>query len=156
MSKKKSRKQQPAKAKQQKKIKAKTQPTEKQVWIDHTDPKDDFYRKIFLGLSGFVLLVMIILSFSAGINADDSYQVKYSENVVNFYTTFGEDRSALENVRIGNSEAPMQNYGGFYELMAGGVNRILGYEEREPGYHNVRQMLIALFGFVAMFFTALL
>lgn len=155
MSSKKSRKQQSTIAKQKKISKAKPKPVEKQVWISPNDPKADFYRKVFFGLSGVVLLIMIILSFSAGINADDSYQVKYSENVVNFYTSFGEDRSALENVRIGNSEAPMQNYGGFYELMAGGINRILGYDELQPGYHNVRQMLIALFGFVAMFFTGL-
>lgn len=155
MSSKKSRKTQTSKTKKPAKSKVKPNREKKQIWIDASGERDDFYKKIFLGVAGFVFLVMVILSFSSGINADDSYQVKYSESVVNFYTTFGEDRTALENVRIGNSEAAMQNYGGFYELMAGGINRILGFNEKQPGYHNVRQLLIAVFGFFAMFFTAL-
>lgn len=155
MSSKKSRKPHTKKGKQPRPPKKKPVSKVANIWIEHKDPKDDFYRKVFLGVSGFAILVMIFLAFQSGINADDSYQVKYSENVVNFYTSFGEDRSALENVRIGSSEAPMQNYGGFYELIAGGVNRILGFEEIQPAYHNVRQLLIAVFGFFAMFFTGL-
>lgn len=135
--------------------KAEPSPKEKTIWVDHKDPEDHFYRKIFLGLSAFMVVVMILLSFSAGINADDSYQVKYSENIVNFYTTFGKDKAALENVHIGTSQAPMQYYGGFYELMAGGINRVMGYTEYDPAYHNIRQMLIAIFGFFAMVFTGL-
>ncbi len=109
------------------------------------------YKKAFWGTAGVLLLLMIILSIGTGINGDDSFQVDYSEKLVDFYTTMGQDTAALY-IKDGN----MHYYGGFFEVITGLVNHGLGLDEFNPTYHKIRHVFIAFFGFLSMFFIGLL
>lgn len=113
-------------------------------------PNDSLYRKIFLGTGLLLLLTLIFLSLGSGINQDDEYQVDYSEKLVSYYATAGQDTSAL-NIPKGN----MQLYGGFFDLTTGFVNKALGYDTLDRGYHNVRHIFAAMIGFLAMLFVGL-
>lgn len=116
-----------------------------------TTPHDGLLRKVFYGLAGGMLLLLLALAPGSGINADDEYQVDYSEKLVRYYSTMGADTAAL-NIPKGN----MHLYGGLFDLTAGTINHGLGYTEYDTGYHTVRHLLIALFGFLALLFTGLL
>ena len=52
---------------------------------------DPMLQKVFWGIAAFALVVLIALSFGSGINADDKFQVDYSQKLVNYYGTFGKD-----------------------------------------------------------------
>ncbi len=108
------------------------------------------YEHIFKILAGVILLLMLILAWQSGINGDDKFQNDYAEKLVDFYLSFGADKAAL-HVPAGN----MHYYGGFFDLTTGLVNRLLGFDIYDAGYHRVRHLFNALFGFIALFFTAL-
>lgn len=113
--------------------------------------KDPFLRKIFWG---GMLAVGILLSAGAinsGINADDWYQNDYSEKLVNYYTTMGQDTSAYY-IPNGN----MHLYGGFFDIVTGFVNRALGYTEADIMYHTIRHLCIAWLGWLAILCSALI
>ncbi|GJM31367.1 MAG: hypothetical protein DHS20C18_03680 [Saprospiraceae bacterium] len=112
---------------------------------------EERYRLAFWATSVIVLFLMVILSLGTGINGDDSFQVDYSEKLVDYYTSMGQDTAAL-NIADGN----MHYYGGFFEVITGFVNRGLGLDEFTPAYHKVRHVFIALFGFLSMLFVGLL
>ncbi len=111
---------------------------------------DPMLRKVFWGLAGLGLIVLIALSLGSGINADDKFQVDYSQKLVNYYGTFGKDTTAL-NIPDGN----MHLYGGFFETVTGFANKALGYQPTNLGYHNVRHASSAILGWVAMLCAAL-
>jgi tetratricopeptide repeat protein len=113
--------------------------------------KDQFYKKIFIGAGAVVLLLTIVLALGSGINGDDEYQNDYSTKLVNYYSTMGADTSAL-NIPKGS----MHYYGGFFDIVTGFTNKTLGYEVTDAGYHHVRHIFNAIFGFLVMLFTALL
>ncbi len=115
-----------------------------------TSAADPLLRKIFLGLAGLVLLITVGMSLGSGINADDEYQNDYSEKLVAYYATAGQDTSAL-NIPKGN----MHLYGGFFDLVTGATNKVLGYDTLDRGYHHVRHIFNALFGVLLMLFVGL-
>lgn len=112
---------------------------------------DALLRKIFYGIAGLGLVIMLALSFKAGINADDKFQIDYSQKLVNYYGTFGKDTSAL-NVPDGN----MHLYGGFFEVVTGFVSKALGTTQLEQTYHDVRHASSAILGWIAILCAALL
>lgn len=118
---------------------------------DHSSSNDGTLRKLFLGLAAFVLLVTLALAWQSGINADDEYQNDYSEKLVNYYTSFGADTAAL-HIPKGN----MHYYGGVFDILSGLTNRAFGLGWTDAGYHRVRHVYNALFGFLLLFFAALL
>ncbi|MEM1218426.1 MAG: tetratricopeptide repeat protein [Bacteroidota bacterium] len=109
------------------------------------------WRMIFWALTGALGILLIIFAFGSGVNGDDIYQYDYSEKLVQYYSTFGENQEAL-NIPKGN----MHYYGGFFDTVAGFLNKLFGFEQTDLGYHHVRHVLIALFGLLAMLFTGLL
>ncbi len=113
-----------------------------------TDPQ---LRKIFWGVALLGLVLLLGLSFGSGINADDKFQVDYSQKLVNYYGTFGRDTTAL-NIPDGN----MHLYGGAFEIVTGFANKAFGYQPTDLGYHQVRHATSALLGWVAMLCAALL
>jgi len=122
-------------------------------WLERPDPsvaENPMLRKIFWGIAGFGLLAMILLSLGSGINADDKFQVDYSQKLVNYYTSFGADTTAL-NIPEGN----MHLYGGFFEVATGFANKILGFEPTTVAYHNLRHASSAILGWIAMLCAAL-
>jgi tetratricopeptide (TPR) repeat protein len=107
--------------------------------------------KAFWGVALFGLLMLVGLSFGSGINADDKFQVDYSQKLINYYGTFGQDSSALK-VPDGN----MHLYGGFFEVLTGFENKALGFEPGTLAYHNVRHVSSAIFGWLAILCAGLL
>lgn len=118
---------------------------------------DALFRKIFYGLSIVIFLITSGLALNSGINGDDEYQNDYSERLTSFYTTGNTDTLAIdETARDPYNKGKMYYYGGFFDTVTGLTNHVLGYTKNDIGYHNVRHLWNALFGFLAMFFTALL
>lgn len=112
---------------------------------------DALYKKVFMGVSAAILLITIVLAIGSGINGDDEYQNDYSTKLVNYYSTMGADSSALYI-----EKGKMHFYGGFFDIVTGFANKALGYEVTDASYHTVRHFFNAIFGFLAMLFTALL
>lgn len=96
-------------------------------------------------------VLMLFLALQTGMNGDDEYQIDYSNKLVNYYSSGGADEAAL-NIPKGN----MHYYGGLFDLLAGTINQMLGLDENDWAYHDIRHLLIAIFGWLAMLFTALL
>ena len=123
------------------------------TWINRpvvTDDRDPLYRKAFYAVAGVALLALLIGALNTGMNSDDLYQNRYSEALVDYYTTFGSDPTALY-MQDGN----MHYYGGLFDLTTGLVNRGLGYTADDHAYHDVRHVFNAAFGFVLMVFIGL-
>ncbi len=126
--------------------------TEKEpVFIDPSSSKDPMLRRIFWIAAFAILIALALLSIGSGINGDDEFQVDYSNKLVQYYTTWGADTSALY-VEKGN----MHYYGGFFDLVTGLTNYALGFNEFDAAYHNVRHIYNAIFGWLAMLFIGLL
>ena len=73
---------------------------------------------------GVLAIITMVLALQSGINGDDLYQVDYSEKLLDYYGTMGQDTAALF-VEKGN----MHLYGGFFEVVAGTTNKVL---QRDP------------------------
>ena len=108
------------------------------------------YDRILWWSAALMLPIMLLLSLQTGINGDDKFQNDYSEKLVDFYFSLGQDQAALDV-----PQGKMHYYGGFFDLTTGVVNRALGFDRYDAGYHRVRHLFNALFGFLAMLFTAL-
>jgi tetratricopeptide (TPR) repeat protein len=130
--------------------KASSNSTIPKVYPLPSSEQDGLYRKIFRFSVLGMLLVSILLSFGTGINGDDEYQVDYSEKLVDYYLTMGQDTSALY-IEKGN----MHYYGGFFDLTAGLVNRAAGLTPFDRAYHKVRHGLNAVMGMLAILFMGL-
>ncbi len=117
----------------------------------YTSEQDGLYKNIFRGLCGFMLIAMILMSFKSGINNDDKMQNEYEQKLMAYYTTGGEDKSALDLPKT-----KMHFYGGMFEVVTGFTNKLLGSSDiNHPRYHKVRHFWNAIFGFFAMFFIAM-
>ncbi len=117
------------------------------------EPKvtDQHLARVFFVLTASFTILLSIMALSVGPNGDEDVQAKYSDDLVSFYTSFGKDTSAFQSSK-GDA---IRYYGGIYEIPAGVVNNVLGYNRDEPAYYRVRHLIIALFGGVAMLFTGL-
>ncbi|MBK7936569.1 MAG: tetratricopeptide repeat protein [Lewinellaceae bacterium] len=114
-------------------------------------PSDPLLRRIFWGIAALGLVILVGLSWGSGINADDKFQVDYSQKLVKYYSTFGKDTSALK-IPDGN----MHLYGGFFEVVTGFANKALGFEPTDLAYHNLRHVSSAILGWAAILCAALL
>lgn len=113
--------------------------------------ENPFYKRIFFGLFAVVTFILLVLSIGSGVNADDAYQVDYADKLYKFYTSFGSDKNAI-NIPKGT----MHYYGGFFDTFTEIINRILGFSPENVGYYNVRHLVNALLGALAMLFTSLI
>lgn len=121
-------------------------------WPEREALPDDrpLFGKVFAGVATLILLLMIFMALGSGVNADDEYQVDYSEKLVNYYLSLGADTAAL-HVPKGN----MHLYGGFFDLLTGLANRALGWTPDDLAYYDLRHVCNALFGWLTMVFIAL-
>lgn len=113
-------------------------------------PESSTWRWVFWASFGVVALLTFYLSTQAGVNADEDWQSKYSEELVKWYS--GQDNKATT---LQYRNAPMYIYGGVFELLAGGLNHMMGNTVEGEEYHNIRHLLVAFFGILAFLFTAL-
>ncbi len=118
---------------------------------DISTPADNRLRRWFWSIALVGLFGLCTLALGAGINADDKFQNAYCTKLLAYYATLGRDTSAL-NVPDGN----MHLYGGFFEILTGVTNKALGFEESDAGYHHVRHVFSAAFGWIAVVCAALL
>lgn len=125
--------------------------TSKLVFRTIQEPQADLWRKVFLGLSAVALVTTILLSLGSGINGDDYFQNIYSDKVLSFYSSMGQDTSTFEVPR-----GIIKIYGGLFEIATASTNAALGNEVVDESYHDVRHVWNALFGFLAMLFTGLI
>lgn len=114
---------------------------------------------VFFGLMAFFT---IYNATQAGINADEDFQVKYSESLIDWYAGIKKDTTAMTAVEkqcnalnFTYRNANMHYYGGFFEVVAGASNRLLGYRTDQLPYHRVRHIWVAIFGLLALLYTAL-
>ncbi len=116
-----------------------------------------FLRKIFIAAFAVVAIITFFLALRTGINADEDFQVAYSESLVKWYASGGQIQGKPEEIATSfmHRKAPMYYYGGFYEIIAGGINHALGFTPDYLPYHDVRHLLVALMGLMAMLFTCL-
>lgn len=114
-------------------------------------PQDALLKRVFVGSLLLMALLSSLLSLGTGINGDDEYQVDYSEKLVSYYLTMGQDTSALY-IEKGN----MHYYGGFFDLATGLANHALGFDKFDPAYHHVRHLFNAWMGITAILFMGLL
>ena len=109
-------------------------------------------KKIFWGLAGLGLVLMIWIGQGTGINGDDRMQNEYEQALITWYSSGGEDTTALNLPKT-----KMHYYGGFFEVISGSTNRLLGYDSPDQdGYHRVRHFWNSLFGWTAILFAALI
>jgi len=58
---------------------------------------DGIAKKIFLGLSVFIVLGMAFLSKDYGITGDENFHRVYGHHVANFYTSLGQDITSTQS-----------------------------------------------------------
>jgi len=94
------------------------------------------------------LFSMLFLATKAGINGDEDVQVVYAERLLDFYASWGKDQTAFESTK----GDVIRYYGGGYEITSALVNKLIGFQPNEPAYHTVRHLMVALWGWLGIFF----
>ncbi len=118
-------------------------------WIDSGPNK---LKQLFLAIAGLGLIWMLWAGQGTGINGDDRMQNEYEQALMSWYSSGGADTTALNLPKT-----KMHYYGGLFEVISGATNRMLGNDSPEmEGYHRVRHIWNALFGWTAIFFAALI
>jgi tetratricopeptide (TPR) repeat protein len=126
------------------------------------NPKDISWRKKdghpFFRLPYFLTLLLLLVfmpcvSGDYGITGDEDVQHAYGEHLYQYFATGGADDTAQDCCPDLGANAPqnLHYYGGFFDLLASTVYHSLGFSGSP--YHT-RHVLNALFGFLAILFTA--
>jgi hypothetical protein len=125
-------------------------------------PEWGIWKNVFWGIFAVLSVAILFLASKAGINADEDFQVKYAESLVDWYVGVPRDTAKMTAVEkqcdplnFTYRNANMHYYGGFFEIIAGMTNRVLGYKSDQLSYHTVRHLWIGVFGILAILFTAL-
>ena len=121
-----------------------------QLTLFNSPVRDGFYKPFWISF-GVVVLLMLFMSLSTGINGDDYFHHDYGEKLVNFYSSFGENKDALYV-----EKGKMHNYGGILDIPATLTRRMFGLEEGSLAHNNVRHIFNVLFGATAVLFTCLI
>ncbi len=113
--------------------------------IDEAEKQDAIFRMLFAVSTVLLFFVMTTLSFQFGITGDERVQKDYGEKVLDYFTTMGKDKAALEFKNL-------YFYGGFFDMLCAAANRYIGV--LDP--YDMRHLLNAVFGFLMIFFAALI
>jgi tetratricopeptide (TPR) repeat protein len=113
--------------------------------------KNQLLTKLFWGIAALSMIWMLFTAWGTGINGDDKMQNEYEQALISWYSTGGADTTALNL-----PATKMHYYGGLFEVVSGATNRVLGFDSPdELGYHKVRHLWNALFGWAALLFIGL-
>lgn len=115
------------------------------TWWNNKFKVDSYWKLVTYILLGLCTLFLVYFSVNSGPNADDRFQNYYADNVLDFYTTLGQDTSVLYN-----KYGYVKYYGGLYEIPSAIINATLGFEKFDSGYHLVRHLLNSLFAMLAI------
>jgi tetratricopeptide (TPR) repeat protein len=113
------------------------------------DGNSPMYRTLFFWLSVLLFIVMPLLSLQFGRNSDETVSNNYGKDILNYITTLGNDRSVFDENKTGYKH--MFYYGLSFDLLCAAANKISPFGEFET-----RHMLNSLFGWLAIFFAALI
>ncbi|MGB3077016.1 MAG: glycosyltransferase [Chitinophagales bacterium] len=117
----------------------------KDISFEPAEKQDALFRMLFSVSSVLLFFIMTTLSFQFGITGDERVQKDYGEKVLDYFTTFGKDHAALEFKNL-------YFYGGFFDMLCAAANRYIGV--LDP--YDMRHLLNAIFGFLMIFFAALI
>ncbi len=115
-----------------------------------TNKNHSFYRLLFYLLVLISFIFIPYLSFDYGITMDEPQDHIYFEKVFNYFKTFGEDKSCLDENAGVNSH--LVNYGPFVNLLCVVVAKYIS----PFGLYETRHIVISLFGCIGLLFTGLL
>lgn len=113
------------------------------------DGNAPFYRLLFSFLLIMCLFLFPVMSLTFGISWDEPDNVEYATDVINFYKTFGEDKSCLDITK--GIYIHLINYGLFFDTFVGSIQSISPF-----GLYETRHIVNALVGFLAVLFTGLI
>ncbi|MBX7107831.1 MAG: glycosyltransferase [Chitinophagales bacterium] len=119
--------------------------TKKNISAGDTEKQDAIFRMLFAVATVLLFFIMATLSFQFGITGDERVQKDYGEKVLDYFTTLGKDKAALEFKNL-------YFYGGFFDMLCAAANRYIGI--LDP--YDMRHLLNAVFGFLMIFFAALI
>lgn len=117
---------------------------------DAGDYKHPIYRFAFLLLSLFLMILMPAMSFGFGILWDEPDHINYANDVLNYFKSFGADRSVFDETK--RIYFAMKVYGISFDTFSAFV-----YQTISPlGVYETRHFLNALVGGVGMIYAGLL
>lgn len=119
--------------------------TKKNISAGDMEKQDAIFRMLFAVATVLLFFIMATLSFQFGITGDERVQKDYGEKVLDYFTTLGKDKAALEFKNL-------YFYGGFFDMLCAAANRYIGI--LDP--YDMRHLLNAVFGFLMIFFAALI
>lgn len=102
----------------------------------------------FIGILIIQLFLMLWMSQTVGISADESRHIAQAEKVYNYYQTHGEDKSALENT----GRDPMQYNGQSFDNLMYWIAQKFAVKN----YIEMRHFFIALIGWLIILITGLI
>ena len=120
--------------------------------IEWNNGNSGIYRLLFFALSLLMVVLLPIISLGFGMTWDEPDNVRYAEDILKYFFSFGEDKNVLDITNPKNRVySHLVNYGLFFDSFSALVNKITPF-----GLYETRHMLNALSGFVGMFFVGLL
>lgn len=126
--------------------------SKKQIPSISPKPKESSLFRLFFALVAVLsFIIMPMLAYHTGNSGDEDYwQYPQAEKIYKYYTTFGKDKSYLNE---GNQELEgMKHYGMSFDTFTVFFNKIFNIEDVMESRHAMN----ALVGWLAMFFCALL
>lgn len=96
-----------------------------------------------------VFVLMTVMSFWYGVSGDEKDMNAYGKFILDYFTSFGADKTALDPPDAFDKDGVVQFYGGFFDLIAAIVNKVSPLSE-----FTTRHILNAWAGFLAIFFAA--
>ncbi|MEI7803508.1 MAG: hypothetical protein WCI97_12720, partial [Bacteroidota bacterium] len=109
------------------------------------------YKTVTLSLILLLLFILLIASLKVGIPGDEPIDAAYGQQALNYYKSFGKDKSFLNLTVLNGQTFPYQKYyGALFESISVVVADLIG----TPIYQT-RHVMIALCGVVIILFTAL-
>jgi hypothetical protein len=105
-------------------------------------------KALFISLL-LVFIFMTVMSFWYGISGDEMDMNSYGKAILDYFTSFGRDTTALNPPKSFDRDGVLEYYGGFFDLIAALVNKISPLKE-----FTTRHILNAWTGFLAIFFAA--
>lgn len=111
---------------------------------------NSLYRLLFVSLALFSLVLLPYLSFDFGITWDEPEDRKYFTEVISYFQTGGEDTRALDTNRKLHDH--LVNYGPFVNLACAFAEEYISPFDT----YETRHLVLSLFAFIGLLFTALL
>ena len=117
------------------------------------EKRNSIFRLCFFVAAILIFIVMVASSFQYGITGDEAAQKAYGEKVLDFFTSFGKDRSCLSTeywTKLFKTKNNLYYYGGFFDMLCAAANRYVGV--LDP--YDMRHLINAIFGFIAILYAA--